>query len=330
MVNAPDGRLHIYAVNVGQGDTTVIISPAGKVIVIDAYRPDKLLNLLIDLGVGDEIEYLIITHPHADHFRGANRLLSRFRIAQAVVAPAWHEFGLGPQTYRALIDNIDSAPNNGEVTFLSGYKRWYPDNLLVTQPEANNPEVDQTAPYLEFLGPTNALIRELEASSNFNTNHLSIISRVTWRNFRMIISGDAQMENWDYFRSEGLMREPCSVLRCAHHGSKNGTQWELIDRLAPNYVIISSDPTRGHQLPDLGSTGIFMSYDNNDRKTVVMTRDSGTLHISSANGSNTPRIEYYEDNHNENVDLTNATRLTHASDLSNFGELLETRITEAG
>jgi len=329
MVRNPDGALHIYAVNVGQGDTTVVVTPEGKVAIIDAYRPDKLFNFLVDLGVEDEIEYLIITHPHSDHFSGANRLLRNFRIDKAVFAPAWHEFGLGPATYRTLIDNIDASPNNGDITFLSGYKRWYPDNLLITPNGTSNPLLDESAPYFEFLGPTNALIGELEASRNFNTNHLSIISRITWKNFRMIVSGDAQMENWDFFRREGLMRENCSILRCAHHGSKNGTQWELIDRLDPSYVIVSSDPTMGHNLPDLASAGIFLSYDNDNSRTVVMTRDSGTIHIKSTNGSNRPTIEFYGDAFNQNVDLTNATRLTHASDLSDFEGLINSRIAEA-
>ena len=329
MVINPDGELHIYSLNVGQGDTTVVVTPNGNVAIIDAFRSNKLFNFLVDLGVEDEIEHLVITHPHSDHFSGANRLLNDFRIAQAIFAPAWHEFGLGPATYRTLIDNIDAPPNSGNITFLSGYKRWYPDNLLITPNGASNPILDENAPYLEFLGPTNALINELEASSNFNTNHLSIIARITWNNFRMIVSGDAQMENWDFFRREGLMRESCNILRCAHHGSKNGTQWELIDRLDPSYVIVSSDPTRGHNLPDLASTGIFLSYDNNNSKTVVLTRDSGTIHVRSANGSNRPIIEFYGDTFDQNVDLNNPTRLTHASELSDFEDLLNSRIEEA-
>ena len=49
MINNPDGNLHVYMLSVGQADTSVIISPEGRVVVIDATRPTKLLQLLDDL-----------------------------------------------------------------------------------------------------------------------------------------------------------------------------------------------------------------------------------------------------------------------------------------
>ncbi len=97
-----DGRLHIYVVNVGQADTSVIVSPAGQVIIIDARRPDKLLALLGHLGIDGTIEHLVITHPHDDHFGGANRLALTLTIKEATMAPFWHEFGMGPPTYRSI------------------------------------------------------------------------------------------------------------------------------------------------------------------------------------------------------------------------------------
>ena len=74
MIANPDGNLHVYMLNVGQADTSVILSPLGKVIVIDATRPGKLLKLLDDLDNNNTIEHLIITHPHNDHYSGGNRL----------------------------------------------------------------------------------------------------------------------------------------------------------------------------------------------------------------------------------------------------------------
>jgi len=50
----------------------------------------------------------------------------------------------------------------------------------------------------------------------------------------MILAGDAQMENWAAFDQEGLLEDPCAVLKSAHHGSSNGTQWERLRRLEPS------------------------------------------------------------------------------------------------
>ena len=78
----------------------------------------------------------------------------------------------------------------------------------------------------------------------------------------MIIAGDAQMENWASFDREGLLKDECQVLRAAHHGSQNGTQWERIFRLSPNLVVVSSDPEGKDHLPDLSSTAVFTKFDS--------------------------------------------------------------------
>jgi len=90
--------------NVGQADTNVIITPAGNVIVIDASRPAKLVDLLATLGLqkGEQIAHLIITHPHLDHFDGANRLVKDYAVVGATLSPFWNKFGMALRTYQAL------------------------------------------------------------------------------------------------------------------------------------------------------------------------------------------------------------------------------------
>ena len=121
-----DGKMHVFILNVGQADTTIIFSPKGKVIIIDATRPAKILDFLHNplFGFDNTVEHLIITHPHDDHFSGGNRLSRELNISEATVAPFWHEFGMGPPTYRRLIERLDR--NGTNVSFLSGLKRWYP------------------------------------------------------------------------------------------------------------------------------------------------------------------------------------------------------------
>ena len=320
-----DGNLHVYMLSVGQGDTTVIVTPAGNVIVIDAMRPSKLVKLLNDLGLpaGGTIEHLIITHPHRDHFSGGNRLAKDFTIAEATVAPFWHEFGMGPPTYRGLIASL--FDQNTNCNFLSGYNRWYPDGLITAPPAGQEAEIDPDAPFIEFLGPTNGLVRMLEDSNVFNTNHLSIMTRLRWRNFRMISAADAQMENWSFFDQERLMEDKCQVLRTAHHGSPNGTQWERINRLGASQVIVSSDPGRGHHLPDLTSTALFTKFDCESGQMAVITIDSGTIHLKvPSNGRRT--MECFGDAPTDNVDLTAPTPLTEASNPTDWAALLDDRV----
>lgn len=327
MIANPDGDLHVYTVNVGQGDCTVIVTPAGNVIVIDAMRPAKIVRLLNDLQLDGTIEQFVVTHPHADHFSGGNGLAAAFNIREATLAPFWHEFGMGPPTYRALVGRL--ADNGTLVTFLSGYTRWYPDGALTT-PAGGGPEVDEDAPFLEMLGPTNALVEELEDSNTFNTNHLTIMSRLTWRGFRMVSAGDAQMENWRFFDSERMMEQRCQVLRAAHHGSKNGTQWERVDRLGPTRLIVSSDPGGQHHIPDLTGAAVFATFDDRPGHAAFLTDDtmgSGTIHLTVAAGGGRT-FERFGEGRAANVDLTAGVPLQPGNNPTDWSALVDTRLNE--
>lgn len=323
MIANPDGNLHVYMLNVGQGDTSIIVSPQGKVIVIDATQPDKLIRLLDDLGLDGNVEHLIITHPHDDHFRGGNRLVKENTVLEATLAPFWHEFGMGPPTYRKLVERL--ANQKTKTTFLAGYSRWYPDGTLTSPAPGGAVEVDPNAPYLEILGPTNGLVRMLEDAKIFNANHLTIMTRLTWGRFRMISTGDAQMENWGHFDNERLMEDKCQVLRAAHHGSPNGTQWERLTRLGSSKVIVSSDPGGGHHLPDLTATAIFAKYDSVDHQMATVTRDTGTIHLR-VRASGAHSLESYGDGSSEKVDLSAGVPLTETSNPTDWTALLESRV----
>jgi len=323
MIGNPDGNLHVYMVNVGQADTSIIVSPLGRTIVIDAIRATKVLDLLDQLGNDGTLENLIITHPHSDHYGGANRLAQDLQILEATVAPFWHEFGMGPPTYRRLVARL--ASQNANTVFLSGYNRWYPDGALTTPPGGDDPVVDTDAPFLELLGPTNGMVASVEAANVFNTNHLSIITRITWRGFRMLITGDAQMENWQAFDEAGMLADGCTVLRAAHHGSPNGTQWERVNRLKPREIIVSSDPGGGHHLPDLTAAAIFAKFDGDDGQVAAVTSDTGTVHLTvKPNGNRTFR--HFQDSPDQDVDLAAGQALTEASNPTDWTALLSRRM----
>jgi len=327
MIANPDGDLHVYVVSVGQGDCSIIITPLGHVIVIDAMRPTKVVNLLNGLGLpnGGVIEHLLITHPHTDHFSGGNRLAQTFDIQEATLAPFWHEFGMGPPTYRAIAGRLEDQGTN--VTFLSGYARLYPDGAL-TPPGADDPDLDDDAPYLEMLGPTNALVEEIEDANIFNTNHLTIMTRLSFRNFRMVSAGDAQIENWRFFGSERMMEGGCTVLRAAHHGSKNGTQWEQIDRLDPSRVIVSSDPGSQHHIPDLTGAAVFATFDDQNGRSAFLTRNTGTIHIRKRPTGGAPTYERFDDDPGQDVNLGAGVGLTPAGNPTDWTDLVEQRIQE--
>ena len=169
-----------------------------------------------------------------------------------------------------------------EIKDRPGYERIYPDGG--TFPHFEN------KPALELLGPSSSTLEELFESAVLNPNHLSIITRLNYGQFSIVIASDAQMENWDHFDREGLLEKKCDVLRAAHHGSKRGSQWERLERLSPSLVVVSSDPDGQHHLPDVVGGVIFLEFEKGADRVVALTHDTGTIKIEVPDPNSHARI----------------------------------------
>ena len=311
-------NLSIYVMSVGQADTQIVRTPQGRIVVIDAVKPAKIKQFLHDLGLtqSEPIDELILTHPHSDHYSGADGLLEEFGARSVTLSPFWHDHGWGSNGYRVLVNRLEA--DDIPVQFVSGYNRVYPDDLIQTTPGAtasSDPVASARAdvPFIEILGPSNSLVRPIEKKSAFATNHLSIMVRLVWNGFSMVFAGDAQMENWADFDREGMIIDPCRVLSAAHHGSKNGTQWERLQILDPSVVVVSSTPLGGHHIPDAIGCAIFREYEEKRGSSLVtMTHDTGTIEIE-VRPTGTHNVFHYGEDYRDDVDLTRRASLTRAN-----------------
>ncbi len=298
---AQSNDLRIFILNVGQADTSVIVTPDGNVLIIDACKPDKLIDLLTELGLqqDEEISHLIITHPHRDHYSAAERLLNHYSVESVTLAPFWHSNDT--PGYHAVVNRVYGK--DIPVRFISGYERNYPDGDAYPLPSSEL--------LLELLGPSNDTLEDIREAGELTPNHLSVMARLTWDDFVMVFGADAQMENWAQFDREGMLEQNCSVLKAAHHGSCRGTQYERLDRLSPEYVIVSSEPKIKHHLPDLVGSSIFYKHSEVEDTVVALTSLTGSILITvRSNGSY--QLGNYEEQRAANVPLGQYTPLGDA------------------
>src|SRR3954469_13595682 len=85
VLQQPDGRLHLYVLDVGQGDALLLITPQGHSILVDG-GPDPV-RLAGQLGRHlpfwqHTIDLLVLTHPHEDHLAGLVDVLGRYTVGQ--------------------------------------------------------------------------------------------------------------------------------------------------------------------------------------------------------------------------------------------------------
>jgi competence protein ComEC len=308
-------ELRVFVLNVGQADTSVVITPSGNITVIDAVAPAKLISLLGDLGLskGDAIETLILTHPHNDHYAGAAKLLSDYDIHFVVLAS--FEPYTGTPGYHAIINVIEE--HDIPCLFVPSHNALYPDGALV--------EAGQRVA-VDVVGPSLAILNELAETGRFDPNYLSLVARVTFGKFSMVLAADAQMENWQHYDQEGMMRHPAQVLKAAHHGSRHGTQCERLERLGVSCVIVSSDPEGRHELPDLVGAAIFYELSRRDI-LAVMTKNAGTVCVTATNDGKFSVCGYYESAHSKVV-LGSSKPLTPDVNPTNWADLVRLRLTQ--
>src|SRR3954469_24442188 len=82
--------MQVHVLDVGQGDSILIISPEGKVVLIDAgdeKNGKTVIDALRRYNV-QQIDYFIATHMLPDHIGGADEVFSSFKVANIL----WNDF----------------------------------------------------------------------------------------------------------------------------------------------------------------------------------------------------------------------------------------------
>ena len=207
----------IKFIDVGQGEAILIALPE-KTMLIDAGptgSAPKIAQVLQELG-RNKIDYLVATHPDEDHIGGMADVISSTQIG-TIYAPNKTN---NTATYRKFLTAIQN------------------NNLQITLAEAGT-IIDQTDAYkLEILWPTK--------DANFpDTNDYSIIIKLTVGTKTFLFTGDAPT-------SAILDANPdhIDVLKLSHHGSRTGTNEQLVRRLSPTYAVLSYalDNSYGHPM----------------------------------------------------------------------------------
>ena len=219
-----DENLHLYIFDVGQGDA-VMIAKGDYQILIDGGPDDSVLSKIGEvLPISDRrIEKVILTHPHADHLVGLNLILERYEVGEIYVSGVVHT-------------------SSQYLEFLSKIKE---KNIKTTVPEVNQKEIPFDNGSLTFLWPG----KKYQEQTAENLNNSSIVSKFCYYSRCAIIMGDIELDGQSEMYSGNKNADfQASVLKVAHHGSNNGTNQTLLDKVKPQYAVISvgADNKYGH------------------------------------------------------------------------------------
>jgi competence protein ComEC len=220
------GKLHLVFCDVGQGDGILMITPGGKQIVVDGGPGSKIGDCLSQkMPFWDRtIEMVVLTHPERDHLEGLLEVLARYKVEMIVTT---------------------GIKNNTEL-FSAWQKAVDQEGAKIYTPKAGDRLVldstgDRTSS-IEILWPTSEKLELWKLAGLSETNESSIVLRVSLGppnppagggGFCAYLTGDLPKESL-----QPLIDKPCQVLKVSHHGSKTGTNQEIINAVEPAVAVI--------------------------------------------------------------------------------------------
>lgn len=212
------GELEVHFLDVGQADAT-LIKCDGYTMLIDTGLDDqgtKLQNYLQKQGI-ERLDYLVLTHPDADHIGSADVIMTKFEIGTIFMS----NFEKETKTYKNLFQLIE----DNQIHYLS--------------PAVGNVYAFGSASF-QILSPC----REYD-----DPNDASIALLITHGENTFLFTGDAEKAAEEDMLNSGF-NLAADVYHAGHHGSKTSNSQEFIDAVMPRYAVISCGIDNAYGLPD--------------------------------------------------------------------------------
>lgn len=204
-------NLEISMFDVDNADCFLIKTPQNKYIMIDtgkkSYRGLSDFQMILNKYLKNErintLEALIITHFDLDHCSGTVDILKNFKVKKVIIKN----------------ENIDSAISKEILKYLKENKINY--------------QIAKTVSEVYF---ENDLKIKTYSSNIKNDNESSIVTLLNYKNKNILFMGDTGIVG---FKDIAKYFNKVDILKIGHHGAKNSINNEMLDKLKPEYALIS-------------------------------------------------------------------------------------------
>jgi competence protein ComEC len=221
----------VHYIDVGQADCILIRVPTEngtKNMLVDAgtsdgYKQEVILNYLDNLEI-TTLDYMIVTHPHADHNAAALKILKTYSVDKLILPECETE----QKTWLNMLEWLDEQN-----------KEYIPSEVGDTY------SIGDAS--FEILGP-------VDVSKVKDANDYSVVIRLDYGETSFLFTGDAEE-----FSEEAMLNASpaskfkCDVLKVGHHGSDSSTSEAFLAAADPSLAIIMCGEGNeyGHPKPEI-------------------------------------------------------------------------------
>ena len=221
--NANSQQLEVHHIDVGQGESIYIELPDGSDVLIDAGKSNygsTVVNYLKEQEKNIDIEYLIATHPDADHIGGMSEVFKQLNVKNFIYPT--------------------DAPHDT--------KTW--QNVL-SLADSEGCTIKDSTPGTTFnIG--GATMKFIQPSVDYRDNNDdSVVTYLEYKDVNFMFTGDIEAEAEKDMVAQNLVID-VDFMSVPHHGSKGSSTEAFLAKAKPEYAIVSvgADNSYGHPSAD--------------------------------------------------------------------------------
>ena len=295
------GTFEAHFIDVGQGDATLICCD-GQYMLIDAgdnQYEDYIVNYLEGQNI-ETLDYVIGTHPDADHVGGLDSVIKNFDCKQIYLSGQTSEY----KTYKDVIKAIE--------------KKNYSYNTL-------NPgtKINLGSAQAIIIGP----LKDYDSDNND-----SIVIRISYGMNSILITGDAESQSEkdivEFCRQNNLSLQS-NIYKCGHHGSSSSSSQEFLNAVSPENIIISCGKNNKYGHPHVETLQRFKQSGANiyrtDKQGTIIAKVENAKFVFNVNPDTSYKDGSYDTNSTyEGVYILNVkSKKFHTQDCDSVQDISE-------
>lgn len=247
----PDTKMHVYFLDVGQGDGILIKTPENHQILVDGGPDNTVIAELSEVlpFFDKELDMLVLSHPHDDHVAGLIDVLKRYEVKTVLMSGAV----FGSAVYEEFLNAVDAE---GTQVFVANAENDFKFGEVF---------LDVIYPFESFAG-----------QSFDNVNNSSVALKMAYGGKFLLLTGDLEKEGEENLVTSGEDLK-ADIYKAGHHGSKTSSGAVFMEKVRPEIAVISlgKDNSYGHPnkeaLKNIKGSGVKEIYrtDLNGRVEII-------------------------------------------------------------